>query len=193
TGAAARNSGTRPAGRQKARRRAAGARKRKKPPGGGFFLDLGGAREDRTPDLVIANDALSQLSYGPMGRRILHAAGGARQFPRVLFQQRGEDRLELRAPPRAEGGPVAVVHQRLQPAPRREHAVGQPERGAVRGHRLLQPAQRALVAVVAARGRRLGLILERRAQRAPDLGQQLARGLGVAVEEGLERIAVGRV
>lgn len=25
----------------------------------------GGAREDRTPDLVIANDALSQLSYGP--------------------------------------------------------------------------------------------------------------------------------
>lgn len=28
----------------------------------------GGAREDRTPDLVIANDALSQLSYGPMER-----------------------------------------------------------------------------------------------------------------------------
>ena len=26
----------------------------------------GGAREDRTPDLVIANDALSQLSYGPI-------------------------------------------------------------------------------------------------------------------------------
>ena len=26
---------------------------------------FGGAREDRTPDLVIANDALSQLSYGP--------------------------------------------------------------------------------------------------------------------------------
>ena len=25
----------------------------------------GGAKEDRTPDLVIANDALSQLSYGP--------------------------------------------------------------------------------------------------------------------------------
>ena len=29
--------------------------------------DLGGAEGDRTPDLVIANDALSQLSYGPMG------------------------------------------------------------------------------------------------------------------------------
>ena len=28
-------------------------------------LNRGGAREDRTPDLVIANDALSQLSYGP--------------------------------------------------------------------------------------------------------------------------------
>lgn len=29
------------------------------------FLKSGGAKEDRTPDLVIANDALSQLSYGP--------------------------------------------------------------------------------------------------------------------------------
>ena len=29
--------------------------------------DRGGAEGDRTPDLVIANDALSQLSYGPMG------------------------------------------------------------------------------------------------------------------------------
>lgn len=37
----------------------------------GFFLKLGGAREDRTPDLVIANDALSQLSYGPKGSAIL--------------------------------------------------------------------------------------------------------------------------
>ena len=26
---------------------------------------IGGAEGDRTPDLVIANDALSQLSYGP--------------------------------------------------------------------------------------------------------------------------------
>jgi hypothetical protein len=29
----------------------------------------GGARRDRTADLVIANDALSQLSYGPMSPR----------------------------------------------------------------------------------------------------------------------------
>src|SRR5690606_14020732 len=35
----------------------------------GLALEYGGAREDRTPDLVIANDALSQLSYGPTARR----------------------------------------------------------------------------------------------------------------------------
>ena len=33
----------------------------------GFFVGLGGEEEDRTPDLVIANDALSQLSYPPNG------------------------------------------------------------------------------------------------------------------------------
>jgi hypothetical protein len=32
------------------------------------FLENGGAEGDRTPDLVIANDALSQLSYGPKER-----------------------------------------------------------------------------------------------------------------------------
>jgi hypothetical protein len=33
---------------------------------------IGGAEEDRTPDLVIANDALSQLSYGPVwGKRFV--------------------------------------------------------------------------------------------------------------------------
>ena len=30
----------------------------------------GGAEGDRTPDLVIANDALSQLSYGPVPVRV---------------------------------------------------------------------------------------------------------------------------
>ncbi len=29
-------------------------------------LKTGGAEGDRTPDLVIANDALSHLSYGPV-------------------------------------------------------------------------------------------------------------------------------
>lgn len=32
------------------------------------FRKDGGAEGDRTPDLVIANDALSQLSYGPKER-----------------------------------------------------------------------------------------------------------------------------
>src|ERR1700761_8047630 len=31
----------------------------------------GGARRDRTADLVIANDALSQLSYGPFRDRLI--------------------------------------------------------------------------------------------------------------------------
>ena len=38
--------------------------------------DTGGAEGDRTPDLVIANDALSQLSYGPV------PVSGAEQAPR---------------------------------------------------------------------------------------------------------------
>ena len=40
------------------------ALKTKSPAQAGLRIS-GGAREDRTPDLVIANDALSQLSYGP--------------------------------------------------------------------------------------------------------------------------------
>ncbi len=31
----------------------------------GLKSDIGGAEEDRTPDLRIANATLSQLSYGP--------------------------------------------------------------------------------------------------------------------------------
>jgi hypothetical protein len=37
-------------------------------------LKIGGAEEDRTPDLVIANDALSQLSYGPVTGRTVAAS-----------------------------------------------------------------------------------------------------------------------
>src|SRR5665647_41555 len=36
---------------------------------------FGGARRDRTADLVIANDALSQLSYGPIASRLANGAG----------------------------------------------------------------------------------------------------------------------
>jgi hypothetical protein len=35
----------------------------------------GGARRDRTADLVIANDALSQLSYGPLRDRLESECG----------------------------------------------------------------------------------------------------------------------
>ena len=34
--------------------------------GSAFFCLTGGAAGNRTPDLVIANDALSQLSYSPV-------------------------------------------------------------------------------------------------------------------------------
>jgi hypothetical protein len=38
--------------------------------------NVGGARRDRTADLIIANDALSQLSYGPIA-----TASWAKQRP----------------------------------------------------------------------------------------------------------------
>ena len=48
---------------------------------------IGGAEEDRTPDLCIANAALSQLSYGPtQGRSLASAptlANGATQPSRA--------------------------------------------------------------------------------------------------------------
>jgi hypothetical protein len=33
-------------------------------------LKIGGASRDRTDDLIVANDALSQLSYSPLRRRV---------------------------------------------------------------------------------------------------------------------------
>ena len=41
----------------------------------------GGARRDRTADLVIANDALSQLSYGPSAGRLDIVGGGLQSAP----------------------------------------------------------------------------------------------------------------
>ena len=43
----------------------------------------GGAEEDRTPDLVIANDALSQLSYGPVTGLILKSG----QYSNTPFKE----------------------------------------------------------------------------------------------------------
>src|SRR5690606_36786783 len=53
-------------------------------PGGrpGLVLVYGGARVEGTPDLVMANDSLSQLSYGPAALR-----GDVR--PRILAPARG--------------------------------------------------------------------------------------------------------
>ena len=42
--------------------------KKKRGPEGAAFLEFGGARRDRTADLLHAMQALSQLSYGPMIR-----------------------------------------------------------------------------------------------------------------------------
>jgi hypothetical protein len=33
-----------------------------------LFFEIGGAKEDRTPDLLNAIQALSQLSYNPIGK-----------------------------------------------------------------------------------------------------------------------------
>ena len=40
-----------------------------------IYNNSGGAEGDRTPDLVIANDALSQLSYGPDERAFMGSPG----------------------------------------------------------------------------------------------------------------------
>ena len=40
----------------------------------------GGARRDRTADLVIANDALSQLSYGPSVGRLTNVTEAGQQL-----------------------------------------------------------------------------------------------------------------
>ena len=45
---------------------------------------IGGAEEDRTPDLCIANAALSQLSYRPMRLMIAGAQGCAKLFSNPL-------------------------------------------------------------------------------------------------------------
>lgn len=40
----------------------------------------GGAKEDRTPDLLRAKQALSQLSYGPIGSQHTTTIGGSGQI-----------------------------------------------------------------------------------------------------------------
>ena len=77
---------------------------------------VGGADRDRTDDLVIANDALSQLSYGPIGRvcerfpgpcQAMEAADGRGLEPQcgsrtVLFSKQSSDHPNF--PSLAAGG-----------------------------------------------------------------------------------------
>jgi hypothetical protein len=68
-----------------------------------FAKNNGGAEGNRTPDLVIANDALSQLSYGPdtrrgmIGRWACQAKAELRARPNLAHKKAkvgGEDRAE---------------------------------------------------------------------------------------------------
>jgi YggT family protein len=58
-------------------------------------MTFGGAEGDRTPDLVIANDALSQLSYGPNGRYLGTATDRSQELHRL---RRSEALRELSGP-----------------------------------------------------------------------------------------------
>lgn len=77
-------------------------------------LNSGGAKEDRTPDLVIANDALSQLSYGPTAGFQCSAACRACQAP----GRDGGRAASATTPDRFRTGPGAAARRRDVP-PRR--------------------------------------------------------------------------
>ena len=67
---------------------AAPAWQKKTPAIAGRGWVFGGPKEDRTPDLRIANAALSQLSYRPVKRAIIAAAcgfGKGRRFISAVF------------------------------------------------------------------------------------------------------------
>ena len=59
----------------------------------------GGARRDRTDDLLLAKQALSQLSYGP-----LIAGLGRRRWPAIASRQEPE-MCEILTMSKANGGP----------------------------------------------------------------------------------------
>ena len=67
---------------------------------------FGGASRDRTDDLIVANDALSQLSYSPLpvGRNLINSSSASRfeqnwrtgKTPlRVFFYESGTERFVL--------------------------------------------------------------------------------------------------
>src|SRR5690606_18763500 len=112
-----------------------GARTKKRRPVAGASKD-GGAEEDRTPDLRIANATLSQLSYRPIEGGNSSGAPGVALAPRAVS---GEDRREHRfqlfaAPALQRGRPVARVQQQgLQVLARGQYALRHAEFGGAGG------------------------------------------------------------
>ena len=73
------------------------------------FKRYGGAEEDRTPDLVIANDALSQLSYDPIAALSGGWGGGCQgggAFPaRCWFSRNSRARMSSPDMPASHSAP----------------------------------------------------------------------------------------
>src|SRR3954471_9062965 len=61
----------------------------------------GGAERDRTAGLVIANDALSQLSYSPVPPAAALGAAGSGDMPEPAGEVKRRRRLSGAAPPKA--------------------------------------------------------------------------------------------
>ena len=70
-----------------------------------FGRVIGGASRDRTDDLIVANDALSQLSYSPTG------VVGLLPFYFISVIRVGPNRRAPGAVPREAGPPVHGVPQ----------------------------------------------------------------------------------
>ena len=71
----------------------------------------GGAEGDRTPDLVIANDALSHLSYGPVPVRSRHGTKGVTRRARRSLSDKvcRLEALNCRQRPVVAAGPEALA------------------------------------------------------------------------------------
>ena len=109
------------------------------------------------------------------------------------LEQWAEGGLQLAATPALERvRPALAVEHRLQPAARRQHAVGQAELAAALRDGVLQGAQALLVAGLCHAGiGQFGLVWKRRRERPPDRVDQLARALRVRVDLALQGVAVG--
>jgi hypothetical protein len=65
------------------------------PSGNALDQEIGGAEEDRTPDLLIANETLSQLSYGPTAaNRHCHEHSSRAGTPEIRRHRSGQRRCD---------------------------------------------------------------------------------------------------